>query len=212
MDHSKNAAEIFNKWAKEYQEKFMDVNAYAETFNFFCDAIKKQNAQILDLACGPGNITQYLLSKRPDFKILGTDLASNMLDLAKLNNPNAQFEIMDARDIGKHNKKYDALMCGFCLPYLSKEEAVQLIQDASNILDTDGLIYISTMEDEYSKSGFKKGSKGDEIFMYFHHADYLSDALTNNGFEILNLRRIKSELTNGDVVVDLVLIAKNKNQ
>ncbi len=212
MNHSIQTAKVFNKWAKEYQEKFMDVHAYAQTFDFFCNAIKKQNAEILELACGPGNITKHLLSKRPDFKILGTDLAPKMLDLAKLNNPNAQFEIMDAKDIGKLKHKYDAVMCGFCLPYLSKEEAVQLILDASNILNADGLIYISTMEDDYNKSGFKKGSKGDEIFMYFHQADYLSNALTNNSFEILDLQRIKSELTNGDVVIDLVLIAKNKNQ
>jgi 23S rRNA G2069 N7-methylase RlmK/C1962 C5-methylase RlmI len=46
-------------------------------------------------------------------------------------------------------------MCGFCLPYLSKEEAVKLIRDAAAILNPDGVFYISTMEDDYSKSDFK---------------------------------------------------------
>jgi trans-aconitate methyltransferase len=61
--------------------------------------ITKQDADILELACGPGNITQYIISKRSDFKILGTDLAPNMIELAKINNPSAQFQLLDSRDI-----------------------------------------------------------------------------------------------------------------
>ncbi len=208
MDHSENSAKIFDKLANLYQDKFMDVSLYSVPLDFFCKAIKNQNAEVLELACGPGNITKYILNKRPDFKILGTDLAPNMIELAKANNPKANFEIMDSRAINLINKTYDAIMCGFCLPYLSMEEAIQLIQDASKIVSPDGIIYISTMEDDYSKSGFRKGSTGDEIYMYFHQSDYLSKALTDNNFKILDLQRIKSELTNGDVVIDLVVIAK----
>ena len=59
MDKSQNAVNIFNKLAKHYQDKFMDTSMYHETFDIFCSLIKKQNAGILELACGPGNITQY---------------------------------------------------------------------------------------------------------------------------------------------------------
>src|SRR6185295_3669822 len=99
MDKTKIAVNIFNKHASKYQDKFMDVNLYAGSFDFFCDAAKKQNAKILEIACGPGNITSYLLNKRPDFKILGIDLAPNMIALAKINNPKADFQLMDCRDI-----------------------------------------------------------------------------------------------------------------
>jgi 2-polyprenyl-3-methyl-5-hydroxy-6-metoxy-1,4-benzoquinol methylase len=208
MDHSINAVNIFNKWAKEYQDKFMDVNAYSDTFNFFCDAIEKNNAEVLELACGPGNITKYLLNKRSDLKILGTDLAPKMIELAKVNNPNANFEIMDSRAIFQINKKFDAIMCGFCLPYLSKNEALQLIHDASKILNANGVIYISTMEDDYNQSGFKKGSKGDEIFMHYHQSDYLCQALENNHFEILKMHRQNFDYGDGTKATDLILIGK----
>lgn len=208
MDKNKQAVEIFNKLAQVYQDKFMDVSLYHDSFDIFCKHIKKENANVLELACGPGNITQYLLKARPDLNILGTDLAPNMIELAKLNNPKANFQLLDSRNILSLNKTYDAIMCGFCLPYLSKEEAIQLISDASKALTDAGVIYISTMEDNYEKSEFKKGSSGDEIFMHFHEGDYLREALTNNGFKNIELKRQNYPTTDGSKVTDLIIIAQ----
>lgn len=207
MDKTKVAVEVFNKRANQYQEKFMDVSLYNDTFDLFCDKITKENASVLELACGPGNITKYLLNKRPDLKILGTDLAPNMLELAKINNPAAEFKLMDCRDIATINKKYDAIMCGFCFPYLSKEEAVKLIHDASEILEPKSLIYISTMEDDYHKSGIRRGSYGDEIYIHFHQADYLADALFENNFKLIEIQRKDFPNPDGTITIDLVLIA-----
>lgn len=208
MNKTKIAVDIFDKYASNYQSKFMDVSSYYDGFDLFCKNIPKENAEILELACGPGNITKYLLDKRPDFKILGTDLAPNMIELAKINNPTAQFELMDSRDISKIEKTYDAIMCGFCLPYLTKEEAIQLIADAAKILNSNAVIYISTMEDDYSKSAWKKGSQGDEIFMHYHERQYLSKALEENGFSIINLKRQDYPDKDGINDVDLIIVAK----
>ncbi len=208
MDKTKIAVDVFNKLAELYQSKFMDVSLYHDSFTVFCKAIEKSNAQVLELACGPGNITKYLISQRPDFKIVATDLAPNMIELAKLNNPTAECVLMDSKNIGSINQNYDALMCGFLLPYLSKEESIQLISDATKILIKDGVIYISTMEDDYSTSGFRKGSTGDEIYMHYHQADYLIEALKSNGFEIISESRKVYPASDGSNTVDLILIAR----
>jgi ubiquinone/menaquinone biosynthesis C-methylase UbiE len=208
MDKNKQAIDVFNKLAKVYQDKFMDVSLYHDSFDVFCSHIKKEKASVLELACGPGNITQYLLKKRPDLNILGTDLAPNMIELATINNPQASFQLLDSRAIASLNKTYDAIMCGFCLPYLSKEEAIQLIAEAAKVLANDGVIYISTMEDDYSKSEFKKGSSGDELFMHFHEGDYLTDALRANGFKHIDIKRQNYPTTDGSKVTDLIIIAQ----
>lgn len=208
MDKTKIAVDVFDKNASLYQTKFMDVSMYHDSFDLFCSRIQKKEAEILELACGPGNITKYLLDKRPDFKILGTDLAPNMIELAKLNNPSASFQLLDSRDITSLNKRYDAIMCGFILPYLSKEETEQLIKDAALMLNSQGIIYISTMEDDYSKSGFKKGSTGDEIFMHYHQADYLIDGLKASGFKMIDLQRKIYDAVDKTKTVDLILIAQ----
>ncbi len=208
MDKTQKAVEVFNKCANLYEERFMDFDLYNDTFDLFCEAIENQNAAVLELACGPGNITKYLLQQRPDFKILGTDLAPNMVELAQKNNPTATFQLLDCRDFLKLNRTFDGIMCGFGLPYLSKEEAIQLIKDAGNCLNKNGVLYLSTMEDDYGKSGLKKGSTGDEIYMHYHQEDYLAEALRQNGFKIIALQRKNFPEQNGTYTTDLILIAK----
>lgn len=206
-DKNKIAVDLFNKLANTYQDRFMNVDLYKDSFDFFCQNIKTENGEILEIACGPGNITKYLLDKKPDFKISGIDLAPNMIDLAKINNPTANFQVMDCRNIDSLDKNFDAIMCGFCLPYLSKKETSKLILDTSNLLNSGGIFYLSTMENDYSKSTFKKGSSGDEIFMHYYSADFLKNELSKNNFQILHLDR-KEYFHNEEKTTDLIIIAQ----
>jgi ubiquinone/menaquinone biosynthesis C-methylase UbiE len=207
-DKTKIAVNIFNKCAALYQDKFMDVSLYHDTFALFCHEIPKKNPTILELACGPGNITKHLLEQRPDFKILGTDLAPKMIALAQDNNPTANFQLLDVKAINTLKKSYDGILCGFGLPYLSKEEAIQLIHDSYTILNEDGIFYLSTMEDDYSQSDWQKGSTGEAIFMHYHQEDYLVVALKQNGFNILETHRKTYSSADGNPITDLILIAK----
>ncbi len=202
------AVSVFDFHAEAYQDRFMDFDLYNDSFDLFCDAIPKANAEILELACGPGNITRYLLKKRPDFRILATDLAPRMLEFARKNNPSASFMELDSRDILSLGKTYDAIMCGFCLPYLSKEDTLQLIADSAKILHPKGVLYLSTMEDDYSKSGWKTGSSGKEVYMHYHEAGYLTEALETNGFEVIDLRRKEFPEKDGSLTIDLLITAR----
>jgi len=208
MDLTHKAVSIFNQLASEYERKFMDVSLYGDTFAVFCHAIEKENATLLEVACGPGNITHYLLQLRPDLTVLGTDLAPNMIAIAQKNNPSAAFQLLDCREMLSLKSKYDAIMCGFGLPYLSKKEAIQFIADASKVLNPNGVLYLSTMEDDHSKSRWQKGSSGDEIFMNYHEAAYLKAALEAAQFKVIAEERKSYHYADGTPIVDLVLIAK----
>ncbi|MCX6146084.1 MAG: methyltransferase domain-containing protein [Candidatus Kapabacteria bacterium] len=210
MSKVKQAFEVFDERANSYQEKYMDVSMYADSLDLFCNLISKPNAEILELACGPGNITKYLLNKRSDYKILSTDLSPNMLELASANNPNTEFQLMDCRDIGSIQKKYDGIVCGFCLPYLSKDETLILITNSSKVLKSNGLIYLSTMEDDYSKSGIQTSSFGDKCMMYYHQADYLVNQLEKSDFEVISLTRKNNSNANGTKEIDLIIKKKKK--
>jgi ubiquinone/menaquinone biosynthesis C-methylase UbiE len=202
--------DTYNKAAKQYQDKFMEMDLYYESYDKFCSLIQKENAEIFEIATGPGNITKYINIKRPDFNILGIDLAPKMIELAKINNPDADFRVMDCKDINKINKEFDAIMCGFCIPYLSKEECFKLIADSFNLLSKNGLLYISTMEDSYDKSGFETTSFSgqDSVYIYYHQADFLTDCLTKNGFKIIDLQRKDYPEPDGTFLTDLIIIAK----
>jgi 2-polyprenyl-3-methyl-5-hydroxy-6-metoxy-1,4-benzoquinol methylase len=108
--------ETFNTWnniAAIYQDKFMDLQLYNDSYDFICNSLTIYKAKLLEIGCGPGNISKYLLSKKPDFDILGIDIAPNMIQLAKVNNPTATFKVMDSRQIMDLNTKYDGIICGF---------------------------------------------------------------------------------------------------
>jgi len=210
MNKLQLAIDIFNKYAHAYSEKFMDVVLYSDTLNLLCEKLQKKKATILELGCGPGNLTRYLLEKRSDFSILATDLSENMLLLAKTNAPAAQVKQMDCRNFLSLNKNFDAIVAGFCLPYLSREEAIQLIQDAGKALSPHGFLYVSTMEDDYDKSGFKTSRYGDQLHIYYHQADYLQSALKNNNFNILDLQRKVYPADDGSITTDLIILAQKQ--
>lgn len=205
MDKSKTAIDVFNKRALHYQEKYMDVSLYADALDTFCKQLPV-NAKVLELACGPGNITKYLLNKSPDLRILATDLAPNMLELAKASNPTVEVQLLDSREIKTLQQSFDGIMCGFCLPYLSKEEVMQLIKDAAEILSANGVLYLSTMEGDYNTSAWQRSSQGDEIFVCLHEADYLIQALHKAGFAQVEVtRKITGEAP--PFTTDLLLLA-----
>lgn len=204
-----DAAEAFDKSAKIYQERSMDVSLFAETFNFFCDHIKANNASILDIACGPGNITKYLLDRKPDYEVLGIDLSPNMLDLARANNPTARFELMDCREISSIGQRFNGIVCGFCLPYLTAEETVALVADVAGLLAPGGIFYLSTMEeDDQIKSRYQISSSGDKVYVNYHQGDFLTKALLDYNFEVMDTKRFRAPDKNGEMITDLVLIAK----
>lgn len=206
MEQSREIADLFNRWAERYQERYMNVDLYKNGFDLFCEQLPSR-AAVLDLGCGPGNITKYLLTKRPDLRILGLDFAANMVELAKSNNPQADFRMMDCRDIRQLDQKFDGIMCGFCLPYLSKDESLKLISDSAVLLNPGGVLCISTMEDLYANSGYQTSSDGkDQLYMYFHEAAYLTQAMEENGFKMLDLQRKRYPGNDGEEVTDLILI------
>lgn len=207
--HTQAVLAVFDKNAQLYQDKFMNVDLYGETFDAFCRRLPAPGASLLDLACGPGNITRHLLQQRPDFRVLGIDIAPNMIALARQNNPEAEFLEMDCRDIAQLGRRFDGILCGFLLPYLSREEAVALIKQAASMLNPGGVLYLSTMEDDYEQSGIRYSSNGEPLYQYFHEAGYLTEAMTANGLHDLETFRKRYPGKDGEVV-DLVLVGSRE--
>ena len=186
----------------------MDMDLYNDTYDLFCELVEKKNSKILEIGCGPGNITKYLLSKKPDLKIEGTDVAPNMIRLAAINNPAANFKIMDCREIHKLSGKFDAVVCGFCLPYLSKEDCTKLTKDTSLLLNSGGIFYLSTIEGDYKNSGYETGSDGDSCYVYYYEEKFLTDLLESNNFSLVNVARKSFAHSSHKSTSHIILLAK----
>lgn len=212
MDKYEETFETWNKIATLYQDKFMKLDLYNDTYDYICSSISKQGAKVLEIGCGPGNITKYLLSKRPDFDIFGIDIAPNMIDLAKKNNPSANFEVMDNREIYSLKTKYDGIISGFCLPYLSDTEAIDFISQAYELLNENGLLYMSFVEGKPEESGYKVGGGG-RVYFHFHILEHLKEQLVTRKFEEIETFKVAFPRSESETEIHTILIARKfKNQ
>jgi cyclopropane fatty-acyl-phospholipid synthase-like methyltransferase len=211
VDPNQISIDTFNDLAEVYQEKYFHLQEYNATYAIFCQKVLKSNAEILELGCGPGNITKYLLSKRPDFHILATDAAPKMTELAKKNNPAAVVKVLDARQLGSLSQKFDAMVMGFCLPYLMKEDVEGLFEHAYSLLNDGGMIYLSTIEGEYSASALQTSSStGRSAYTYYYNEDLLKTLYSSDRFEAVYTGRVRLSLPNAPDNTDLIIILRKK--
>ena len=208
VDRYKETFDTWNKVANLYQDKFMDLDLYDDTYDTFCEEVNVENATILEIGCGPGNITKYLLNKRPGFRIEGIDISPNMIELAKTNNTTADFKVMDCREIDKLQNKFNGIICGFCFPYLSKFDCSKLIKDCTTLLTDKGVLYISFVEGDYLKSGFQIASSGDRTYFYFYTLDNVANELKDCGFETINLFRKNYKRNSATEEIHTIIIAR----
>lgn len=182
--------ETWNKMADLYQSKLGNLTIYNDTYDFICESLTKNRAKILDVGCGPANISNYILSKRPDFIIHGVDISHNMIEIAKKNIPNATFYVMDCRKINAIQEQFDVILSGFCLPYLSEKEAKNFILDSYNLLNENGYLYISFVNGYIENSGFKSSSYG-RVYFYYHNLENIKNYLYSLNFKDINVFEIE---------------------
>ena len=210
MDTFEISVKRFDDFASEYADRFMNIDSYRIHFDKFSDLIDNKKPNILELACGPANVTRYLKQRFPDSMIVAIDLAPRMIEIAKQTVNGVDFRVMDVRDIKSLDLKFDSVMCSFCLPFLSKSDTDKLISDCSDKLIKNGILYLSTMEGDESKAGFESTSfSGDsKVYFNYHMQQVLEKSLVNHGFSIdYNIRQDYYE-SDGSITMDLIMIAK----
>lgn len=207
MDPLKATINTFDKYAVEYEGKYMNYGPYVETYAPLSELLPA-DAAILDAACGPGNIAKFLLNGFPDRKLHGIDLSANMVARARINNPAATFDVMDCRKIPSLTQMYDGIVAGFCFPYLSREEAGTFISDTRTMLNTRGILYISFMEGDYAASGLQTRNDVDWVCTYYHDADLLVETLKAKGFEVIDLVRKKFKRDDEPDASDVFIYAR----
>lgn len=209
MDHYEINKNTFNTLAKAYQDRYMSFEGYLDTFDLFVETMAIDDAKILEVACGPGNVTKYLLSQKPNFKIYGIDIAPKMIELARVNNPEAHYDVMDCRHLSHISDRFDAIICAFGVPYINHEDTIKFIEDSGKLLNENGLLYLSTMEGNYEDNEYVQSSAYKEkTYVYYHHASSLIAAFNANQMEVIHEIRKPYRNEAGKDFIDLFLIVR----
>jgi len=197
----------YNNSAKEFMQKIGILSNYNDTYDYLIQHLN-ENDNVLDLACGPAQISKYIKEK-VNVNITGVDLSREMLQLAKNNVPDGIF-IEDSIITFTGNFIYDAVIIGFGIPYLRSAQVIECIKNSISLVKTTGYLYLSFMHG--NKEGFEKTSfGGDNNFYIFHHdKEDIKNILQENGMKIEKEYIIDYKETDGSVTKDIILIGKKE--
>ncbi len=206
MDNNQiNTIKSYDNSANEFMEKIGSLNNYNETYDFLVKLVNKGD-NILDLACGPAQISKYIYD-RANVNITGVDLSKEMLKIAKKNIPNGEF-IQDSIIDYNGKSDYDLIIIGFGLPFLNNEQVKECIKNSVLLLKTNRYIYISFMEG--NKQGFEETSFGGEnkFYVYYHNENEMQNIMENNGIELMKKYELNYKEKDGKITKDIILIGK----
>lgn len=175
MSHLKNTRFVFDKYAASYKEKYLDQGNYAPVLLEFLKGIP-EGGKVLDLGCGPGNISRFLLDQRSDLELTGVDIAPAMLKEARQLNPEAAFYEGNVLEIDRLVQgEFDGIISGFVLPYLKAEEVSLHLGQMAALLRSGGRCYMSFLHGDENDSGFvvSKNTDGESLYMNYHDVDLL---------------------------------------
>lgn len=210
MGKSDEIVKIFNTYALGYQDKYMNLERYHQGLDLFLNFLKTDKPHILDIACGPGNVANYLINRNAELEYLGLDLAPEMVKLAIANNPTASFQKFDCLHLDRLEGQYGGVICAFLIPYLSMSEVRKMITDINGLLLDNGVVYLSTMEADFNKSAYQKSNTNSDLrlFTYYYSIAFLKETLEQNGLKILYEHRVKQvNIKTSTSTHDIILIA-----
>jgi trans-aconitate methyltransferase len=198
----------FNKLADRYAEKYFHLDMYDPYLARFVNGIESQGASVLDVACGPGNVSAYLAKVRPDLKLVGIDLAEAMIAQARLRVPSATFLAQDCRHIGELEQVFDAAAFAFGLSYLTDDDANQFFSSLNTTLADSAILYLATITGEPSWSGVETSSSGDRVYLTYRTVGAVVAMVEQAGYRVDFMEVIASPANAPKLTQDLVLIAQ----
>ena len=202
----------FNRLADRYAEKYFHLDMYDPYLERFVKRIESQGASVLDVACGPGNVSAYLAKVRPDLKLIGIDLAEGMVKQARLRVPSAEFLVKDCRHIGDLERVFDASAFAFGLSYLTDDDAIRFFSSLNAILADTAMLYLSTITGEPTWSGFETSSSGDRVYIMYRSVGDVVSMVERAGYRVDFMEVIASPANASKSTQDLILIAQRERK
>lgn len=80
--------------------------------------------RVLDIGCGPGNSTQLLRDRYPKAEVLGIDSSESMVEAARAQHPDIDFEVADATDLDALPDDFDVVFSNACLQWVPDHRSV----------------------------------------------------------------------------------------
>lgn len=182
----------YDNLAANYATHYVNREPYKGLYNYFIAHLKGK--KILDVGCGAGHDAAFFTSH--GLEVVGIDLSTKLLALAKKSAPKATFLKMDMRYLEFPPRTFDGLWVMTSFQHLPKVDASKTLSSFRRVLKETGHLYLSVTE------GTGEGLVGKERYLgmrkYFsNYAEpEIRKLLAEAGFEVLNVQRAKTKRQN----------------
>jgi 2-polyprenyl-3-methyl-5-hydroxy-6-metoxy-1,4-benzoquinol methylase len=206
MDRMTKTIAAYDKNCVAFENKFMEYPPYIQRIREFINLLQPR-MKVLDLGCGPGNVSRQLMLSGQEFIIQGIDLSEEMIKLARENAPSGEFSCQDIREISFNDHSFDVIILSFCIVHLTDMETILLLQKVSKYMRKEGKLYLSFMEGK--KNGFERtGFSKNEIYFNYHSADSVEKLLKDNGLSIIKVTKQYYPENDGSITTDVFIFAE----
>lgn len=174
-------AKIYNEISDSYAAKFKKPS---DNIDDFLKLVKK-GGTVLDVGCGPGVDTNYIISK--GYSATGVDLSEKMIKIARKKNPRAIFKKSDMRKLDFKPNSFDGILASFSLIHIPKKDIKKTVSSFYKFLKPEGIIYIGIQEGKSQEIFLTEPLKPNEkVFLNIISAEEIEKVLTKTGFIILD--------------------------
>jgi len=180
----------YNTWANQYdinenRTRDLDKKSTIETLS------KYEFKNVLELGCGTGKNTNWLLEKAK--RIIGLDFSQEMLNKAKekISSDKVVFKKADLNEDWEIDNNFaDLITSSLTLEHI---ENLNHIFDQANLkLKKDGLFFISELHPfkQYSgsKAQYETENETKELEVYVHHISEYIDNAKSNGLKLVEMK------------------------
>lgn len=168
--------QIAEDWHKDHQA---DDWWQAGTDKFI--ALVGQGARVLDVGCGGGTKSRYLLDH--GLRVHGIDFSDKMIEICQQENPDGEFTMLDMRDVASLGQTYDGIFSQASLLHIPKKDVPSVITQLTKALRPGGYFYVAVKA--LSDSGIEEEEKveRDYGYSYARFFSYFSAAEIKQYFE-----------------------------
>lgn len=189
MQEQKDIIDCYDKTAKNYADKFIDELSHKHLDRILLKSFASENSdkgQLIDLGCGPGQTTKYLSDCGLN-DILGVDISSEMVTVAKNINPQLNFEIADILNLKYPDRFFGSAIAFYSIVHfdygqikIAFKEIKRVLTDNGQFLFSfhigDNLVHMDNFLDHQVNIDF-----------YFFQTNKITNLLTEHGFEIIEV-------------------------
>jgi len=140
-----------SNWDSIYEEKGVfqiEISERAKKAVAFF--LEKGLTTILDLGCGTGRHTRYLVEN--GFNVYSCDSSSEAVTIAKDNIPGAQFDTCEMISLPYNDVFFDAVLCNHVIQHGMLSDIEKTISDIYRVLREGGYLFLITVSTNHHKA------------------------------------------------------------